>query len=77
MGPTQHTRSIDVGGLSEEAIKAVESFVARPRSQPAGLGGTTRFPSYEEWSKALKEWVESHSKRETLADDSREGIYAE
>jgi len=72
----QH-RSIDVTGLSEEAIRAVRSLVAQLRDQPARLAGTTSFSSREEWAKAVREWAESHPKRDTIADDSRESIYAD
>ncbi len=73
-------RSIDVTGLPDEAVRAVELLVAQLRGQqrpPAERGGMGSFPSYEEWSKALREWAESHPRRDTLADDSRETIYAD
>ena len=72
----QQTRSIDVTGTAEEAVRAVESLVSllRGQQQP-GQGGVAAFGSFEEWSKALREWVESHPKRDTLVDDSRESIY--
>jgi hypothetical protein len=82
MDPTMHqtARVIDVTGLPEDAVRAVELLVAqlrgqqRPPTAPQGIGS---FLSYEEWSKALREWAESHPKRPTLADDSRETIYAD
>jgi hypothetical protein len=71
------TRSIDVTGLPEEAVQALESLVSALRSQqPPRQGRIGSFASYEEWSKALREWVQSHPKRDALADDSRESIYA-
>jgi hypothetical protein len=79
----QHTtRSIDVTGLPEEAIGALESLVALlrgqqvPPEQPARLGGTIQFSSPEEWIKAMREWAASHQSQDTSADWSRESIYA-
>jgi len=79
MEPTtqQPRRTIDVTDLPEEAIRAVETLVSQLRGKPRRFGGTTTFASHEEWSKALREWVESHPRRDTLADDSRESIYAD
>jgi hypothetical protein len=71
--PAQH-RSIDLAGLSDEQQRAVEALVTHFRSQPAG--GPTAFASYQEWAKAFREWVESHPKKDTLVDDSRDSIYA-
>jgi hypothetical protein len=74
----QTARSIDVTGLSEETVRAVELLVSQLRGQPPAQGrGIGAFPSYEAWSKALREWADSHPKRDTLADDSRETIYAD
>jgi hypothetical protein len=73
-GPqTADRRAIEVTGLPEEAIQALEVLVAALRSQGNEAEGRT---SYEDWSKALRAWVESHPKRETAADWSRENIYA-
>jgi hypothetical protein len=82
MEPTinQTARSIDVTGLPEDVVQAVELLVSQLRGQPhppAERGGIGSYRSYEEWSKALREWAESHPRRETLADDSRETIYAD
>jgi hypothetical protein len=76
----QAARSIDVTGLPDDAVRAVELLVSQLRAHqppPTERGRTGSFPSYEEWSKALREWAGSHPKRETLADDSREMIYAD
>ena len=76
----EQKRNIDVSGLSEEAVRAVELIVSelrRRQTPPAEHHGIGSFSSYEEWSKALREWVDNHPKRETLADDSREAIYAD
>jgi hypothetical protein len=32
--------------------------------------------SYNEWAQAFRSWVESHPRRDTLVDDSRDSIYA-
>jgi hypothetical protein len=76
----ERPRTIDVSGLPEEVVGAVELLVSQlrraqqPPAEPRRFGS---FSSYEEWSKALYEWAESHPKRETLADDSREAIYGD
>jgi hypothetical protein len=67
-------RSIDVTGLPEEAIRAVESHVAALREQSRP---NSRYRSHEEWSKAFHEWANSHSTRAKFADWSRESIYAD
>jgi hypothetical protein len=76
MEPTaqQPQRSIDVTGLPEEAIRAVESLVSllRPRPGPSG----SAFSSPEEWAKAIRAWAESHKTLGTSADWSRESSYA-
>jgi hypothetical protein len=78
MEPTtqQPARSIDVTGLPDEAIRAMESLVSLLRGQKAGLGGAALFSSREEWAKAIREWAEGHQPRGTSADWSRESIYA-
>jgi hypothetical protein len=76
--PQKQPRSIDVTGLPEEAIRAVELLVSLLRGQQQDrLGGTTQFSSREEWARATEQWAEGHPKRDTLADDSREAIYAD
>jgi hypothetical protein len=82
METTTHptARSIDVTGLPDDVVRAVELLVSqlrgqqRPPAEPRGMGS---YPTYEEWSKALREWVDSHPRRDTLADDSRETIYGD
>jgi hypothetical protein len=76
----QVARSVDVTGLPEEVVRAVELLVSQLRGQqhpPAERRGIGSFSSYEEWSKALREWADSHPRRDTLADDSREAVYAD
>ena len=70
------TRSVDVTGLPEEAVRAVELFVLQLRAQRTS-GMPPQFRSREEWANAIREWAASHPKRHTLADDSREAIYAD
>ncbi|MBV9124834.1 MAG: hypothetical protein JO112_15880 [Planctomycetes bacterium] len=75
---TSTPRSIDVTGLPESAVWAIELLVSQLRSQkPARLGGTTHFSSYEEWSKAFHEWAESHQPLGISANYDRESIYSD
>ncbi|MBI1915455.1 MAG: hypothetical protein HYS12_12070 [Planctomycetes bacterium] len=72
----QHvTQSIDVTGLPEEAVRAVEALVSLLRGQTPFQGGSS-FSSREEWMKAIREWAASHKPEGTSADWSRESIYA-
>lgn len=69
-------RTIDVTGLSEDAIATVEKLVGLLRQQ----GGPAQSPSpaytsYDEWSRALHAWAASHSHSAVVLDDSRESIY--
>jgi hypothetical protein len=76
----QTARTIDVTGLPEDAVRTIELLVSQLRGQQrpcAERRGVGSFASYEEWSKALREWAGSHPQRDTLADDSRDTIYAD
>jgi hypothetical protein len=78
MEPTQPPppRSIDVTGLPDEAVRAVERYVAQLRGQePRGV--PAQFASREEWARAVRTWAESHPQRDALADDSREALYGD
>jgi hypothetical protein len=66
-------RSIDVTGLPDEAIRAVESLIALLRNVPSISG--PQFSSDAERSKAIREWAESHQSPASAADWSRESIY--
>jgi hypothetical protein len=66
-------RSIDVSGLPEEAVRALESLVSLLRGKPPS--GLPSFSSPEEWANAVREWAESHPNLGTSADYSRESIY--
>jgi hypothetical protein len=75
---SERKRTLDLSGLSEEAAQAVELIVAqlrRAQQPPAEVRRFGSFSSYEEWSKALREWAESHKPLDTEADYSRESIY--
>lgn len=77
MEPIQHEhRSIDVTGLPEEAVRDVERYVAQLRGRQVAAV-PAQFPSREAWAQAVRRWAECHPRRDTLADDSRETIYAD
>jgi hypothetical protein len=67
------TRSVDVSGLSEEAVGAVEALVAALREQANGSGA---YRSPDDWCRALREWAERHQRLENPADWGRDAIYA-
>jgi hypothetical protein len=69
----EQKRSVDVTGLPEEAVQAVESLVSTLRKQATA---PTNYTSYEDWSRALHAWVASHKPVSKPADWSRESIYA-
>ena len=76
-------RTIDVSGLSPESVRAVEVLVAALHRDPTIASGLkTYWPgpppgeTAEEWTRRLREWIDSHPKRAILIDDSRETIYA-
>jgi hypothetical protein len=65
-------RTIDVSGLPEEAICAVESIVSLLRAKGQA---PPPFRSVEEWSQTLHAWAASHPRLDRVADDSRDSIY--
>ncbi len=67
-------RMVDVSGLPDEAIRAVESLIFVLRSRPGNP--REQYASHEEWSKALRGWAASHKPGNTEADWTRESIYA-
>jgi hypothetical protein len=76
-------QTIDVTGLSPEAVRVVETLVGmlREKANPAdaipphtGAVPPSQLP-YEEWVKWFRAWCESHPKRDIVIDDSRETIY--
>jgi hypothetical protein len=68
----EQRRSVDVTGLPEEAVRAVESLVSTLRQQASSSTAT----SYEDWSKQLRDWAASHQTLANSADWGRESIYA-
>lgn len=71
----QHPKQlIDVTGLPEEGIRAIESLVSLLRGQPQAA--SPMFSSPEQWAQAIRAWAEGHEARGTSADWSRESIYA-
>ena len=73
--PQSATRTIDLTGLPEEAIRAIESLVALLRQHAAVPSPTHTFASREEWIQASRAWAASHTPQESNADWSRESIY--
>jgi hypothetical protein len=65
----QSSRAIDVTGLPEEAIQAVQAVVALLRGQAKGAG--PGFSSPEEWARAIREWAEGHTQGNQSADSCR------
>ena len=76
MGPTgqQPKHLIDVTGLPEEGIRAIESLVEFLRGQTQAAGPA--FSSPEQWAKAIRDWADGHEPQGTSADWGRESIYA-
>jgi hypothetical protein len=71
------TRTLDVTGLPDEAVAAVERLVALLKKAPLKQSDLpASFSSREEWRKAIREWVDSQQPRNTSADWDRESIYA-
>ncbi len=66
-------RSVDVTGLSDAAIAAVEALVAVLREEAGDMAG--RRPP-DDWCRALREWAAGHRRLEHPADWSRDAIYA-
>jgi len=66
-------REIDVTGLPEEAIQALQSVISVLREQTGAKSPS--FLSREEWAKAIKQWAENHPRIDKPADDRQESIY--
>jgi hypothetical protein len=71
------TRSIDLSGLPEDAVKAVESLVSVLREHAIRQPPKSKFASREEWIQAIREWAGSHTAKGSHADWSRESIYGD
>ena len=67
--------SLDLTGLPDEAIRAIESLVSLLKAR-ASLPESTARLSPEEWTRSLLEWAKSHPQLDGVLDDSRESIYA-
>ena len=77
------SQTIDVTGLSPDAIRAVEVLVGilREKATPVGEPHSPTRPgppeeTPEQWVARFRAWCESHPKRDVLIDDDRESIYA-
>jgi hypothetical protein len=77
---TRHlTRSIDVTGLPEEAIRAVESLVSLLRGLPPST--QTGPASADEWARQFDDWMREVAARAgqyppgIVVADGRESIY--
>jgi hypothetical protein len=68
--------TIDVTGLPESVVRDLRQLVATLRQNLANGSGPAYAQSAEEWSKAWREWIDSHTSRNPHFDDSREIIYA-
>jgi hypothetical protein len=80
-------QTIDVTGLSPEAVRAVQALVETFRKQaaqpavPPAAPASTYWPgpppgeTAEEWIARLRAWAESHPKRDIEIDDDRGSIY--
>jgi hypothetical protein len=85
MDPVEHgqhrARSIDVTGLPDEAIAAVEQLVSYLRRQQGGPNGANPRFAVEEWPRAFDAWMAEVQARAGryppgfIVDDSRESIY--
>lgn len=70
------SQTIDVSGLPEAVVSDLQRLVETIRSTAgATLAAPPRTETAEEWIARLREWAESHPKREIVIDDSRESIY--
>ena len=75
-------QTIDVSGLTPEAVKAVERIVDVLRENPpSSATGSTYWPgpppgeTAEQWIARFSAWTESHPKRDIVIDDDRGSIY--
>jgi hypothetical protein len=78
MEPTrQITPSVDLTGLPEDAVRAVESLVSVLREHATRQPALHATASRDEWVKAIREWAGSHTPNGSEADWRRERIYAD
>ncbi|MBY0514399.1 MAG: hypothetical protein K2P78_10860 [Gemmataceae bacterium] len=75
------TQTIDVTGLSPEAVRVVEEVVGLLRGRPAAATPPPYWPgppqgeTAEEWVTRFRTWAASHPKRDIVIDDDRDSIY--
>lgn len=77
------TQTIDVTGLSADAVRAVQNLVDVFRNSPreAPPAPTPYWPgpppgeTAEEWIARFTRFVDSRPRTDVIADDSRESIY--
>lgn len=74
--------TFDVTGLPREVVRDLEKLVQTLRHQFAATGAAptpmreeTAGLSADEWIARFRAWSESHPRRESIIDDSRESIY--
>ncbi len=82
------TRTIDISGLSDEAVRTVEILVDLLRAPGQAQSGnhlqTLDRPalnalnqlSPEEWLREWRSFIAAHQVNDVIVDDSRESIYA-
>jgi hypothetical protein len=69
------SQTIDVSGLPEAVVNDLQRLVETLKSAAIAPESPSRTETAEEWISRLREWAESHPKREIVIDDSRETIY--
>jgi hypothetical protein len=75
--PSQGTRSIDLTGLPEDAVRALQSLISVLREHATRPQPIRSFASREEWIQAIREWAGNHTAKGSHADWSRESIYVD
>jgi hypothetical protein len=75
-------QTIDVTGLSPEAIRAVQNLVdvfrntpTRPTTPPDYWPGPPPGETADEWIARIRAFAASRPRSDVIADDSRESIY--
>jgi hypothetical protein len=70
------TRILDVSGLPEETVRAMELIVSQLREHPKPAASAVNpLAEYETWSREFHTWLASHKPLPSEADWSRESIY--
>lgn len=68
-------RAVDVTGLTDEAVKAVEAYVAALRAVPTAVQPPPRVETTDERVARFLTWVDGRTSRNPSMDDSRDSIY--